>query len=273
MNKFLEQYWWKTAKTDDVKSELNAGVDVLAWGKGENGLTALHWAALYGKSDCMRLLLQAGANAKVWSRERGTPLHLAAQSGNAQCVQVLLNAGADVNEVIQSYYGNRQTALDFVVGYDCLAGSGDAECFNVLLNAGAAVNIQNHSGGQTPLFAAAWHGTPTMIERLVSAGADVNFRDKNSQTPLLWAAVQEKSANIQALISTGANVLARDNSNRTALHLAALSGVSNNIKVLLEAGADVNAQTEDGRTPLMLANAAGTPIDALIGAGAEVNIR
>ena len=264
MNKLLEQYWWKTAKTDDVKSELNAGVDVLAWGKGENGLTALHWAALYGKSDCMRLLLQAGANAKVWSRERGTPLHLAAQSGNAQCIQVLLDAGADVNEVIQSYYGNRQTALDFVVGYDCVAGTGDAECLNALLNAGAAVNIQNHSGGQTPLFAAAWHGTPTMVQAMVSAGADVNFRDENGQTPLLWAAVQEKSANIRVLINAGADVMARDDHSRTALHLAALSGVSRNIEILVEAGANVNAQTKDGRTPLMFANAAGTPTEHLI---------
>ena len=50
MNKFLEQYWWKTANTDDVKAELGAGVDVMAWGKGEDGLTALHLAALPGKA-------------------------------------------------------------------------------------------------------------------------------------------------------------------------------------------------------------------------------
>ena len=177
-----------------------------------------------------------------------------------------------MNEVIQSYYGNRQTALEFVVGYDCVAGTGHAECFNTLLDAGAAAQIQNHSGGQTPLFAAAWHVTPTMIQALVSAGAYVDFHG-NFKTPLLWAAVQDKSANIQALISAGADVMARDNHSRIALHLAALSGVARNIKILLEAGAGVNAQTGGGCTPLMLSNAAGTPIEPLTAVGADVEPR
>src|SRR6187399_1647052 len=48
-----------------------------------DGMTALHWAAYHDDLETARLLLAAGANAKVENRYGVTPLPLACTNGNA----------------------------------------------------------------------------------------------------------------------------------------------------------------------------------------------
>ena len=46
------------------------------------GFSPLHFAVKSQNEDCVRLLLQAGADVNCKSRDNTTPLHLAARSGN-----------------------------------------------------------------------------------------------------------------------------------------------------------------------------------------------
>lgn len=61
------------------------------------GQTALHVAARSGCVECVRRLLDAGADPNVVDRSRWTPLMLAARYGHFEVAERLLRAGADVN--------------------------------------------------------------------------------------------------------------------------------------------------------------------------------
>ncbi|XP_025786795.1 ankyrin repeat and SOCS box protein 13 [Puma concolor] len=50
-----------------------------------------------GSSECVRLLIDVGANLEAHDCHFGTPLHVACAREHLDCVKVLLNAGANVN--------------------------------------------------------------------------------------------------------------------------------------------------------------------------------
>jgi hypothetical protein len=61
------------------------------------GATALHWAAIEGREETMRVLLDYHANVNQRNHAQGSPLHWAARSGNPFGVQFLLAHGANPN--------------------------------------------------------------------------------------------------------------------------------------------------------------------------------
>jgi ankyrin repeat protein len=61
--------------------------------------TALHFAAFFGQPECVRLLLQHGADVHAVSSTFGnvTPLHSGAAADSLEIVRLLVEHGADVN--------------------------------------------------------------------------------------------------------------------------------------------------------------------------------
>ena len=53
------------------------------------GWAPLHWAASYGHIDCVKLLLEAGAEPNTVSDQRVTPLDLATQADQSIVIEVL----------------------------------------------------------------------------------------------------------------------------------------------------------------------------------------
>ncbi len=80
--------------------------------KGVFGYTPLHEAVASGKAEVLDYVLKKTGNAHVNCRANSgyTPLHLAASSGHKDCVKALLNHGADIG--ILDEYGKtpKQTA-------------------------------------------------------------------------------------------------------------------------------------------------------------------
>ena len=79
---------------DETKLLLDKGADPNVKDV-KNQRTPLHWAARFGKSHCLKLLLDKNVNINEVDLWGMTPLHLAARDGHEECVKLLLDANAD----------------------------------------------------------------------------------------------------------------------------------------------------------------------------------
>lgn len=63
------------------------------------GWTPVHWAAHFGKLECLIQLVRAGATLNIsTTRYAQTPAHIAAFGGHPQCLVWLIQAGANINK-------------------------------------------------------------------------------------------------------------------------------------------------------------------------------
>ena len=146
-----------------VRSLLKEKIDVDA-AQGD-GTTALHWAAFRDDLDMVKMLIAAGANVKVTTREGAiTPLSMACNNGDAAMIETLLKAGADPNET----NANGTTALMTA------AGAGSADAVKVLLDHGANAKAKETAHGQTALMFAAALNRDAVIRILMAHGAEPN---------------------------------------------------------------------------------------------------
>jgi len=98
---------------------------------------ALHCAAFYGHTECVRLLAN---EVSIHDKDSFgiTALHHAAMSGRPECVRVLLEHSCDVN--VQTNLG--MTPLMCAM----LESSWDKECIKIFLERGANTKISNKCG-------------------------------------------------------------------------------------------------------------------------------
>jgi ankyrin repeat protein len=126
------------------------------------------------------------------------------------------------------------------------------------------------------LYKAAAEGDIEKVKSLISAGANVNERDKNGQTALHLAVINGYKDVVELLIAKGAEIDGKGRYNATPLHEAAWAGNKEISQILLDKGANANAlQGESRWTPLLSACSRGHAevAELLIQKGAEVNAR
>ena len=118
-------------------------------------------------TDCVRLMLEAGANANIASDHNGeTALHHVASGSDTELVRLLLDAGADPN-------------LKTKPGMTTYTLWRDARV-----------------RGETPLHRAAAFGSQEVIQMLLDAGADPSQRDANQDSSLSWASWHRRDKSI-----------------------------------------------------------------------------
>ena len=180
-------------KRPTVLRELAKHVDVNASYGAKTpraGLTALHAAAIAGDPDCVRALLDLGANPLARDASGKTPLHWAVHkfsSLNFSCAQALVNAAPE---------SPRQTDQDGLTPLGQLAshaprieGNAVFESVLALLLPLSDVNAAN-SRKDTPLFFAAQAWNANLVEALLEAGADPCAQNGENNTPAMVAAAQ-----------------------------------------------------------------------------------
>eukprot|EP00949_MAST-11_sp_MAST-11-sp1_P000596 g596.t1 len=140
----------------DTGGEPNPVLDV----QDVNGDSAAHACACSGYIDCLKLLLQAGANPNLQNRKGHLPAHICADS---KCMSTLMEFGGDL------------FALDHT-GRTCMftsATHGREQCLGFLLDVdedAVLLNFQD-SRGDTPLHGAACNGHYACVEMLLQTAA------------------------------------------------------------------------------------------------------
>ncbi|XP_054669257.1 ankyrin repeat domain-containing protein 10 isoform X1 [Grus americana] len=101
------------------------------------GWTPIHWAAHFGKLECLMQLVRAGASVNAsTTRFAQTPAHIAAFGGHPQCLNWLIQVGANINK--QDYVG--ETPIHKA------ARSGSMDSISALVAHGAQIDLRNASG-------------------------------------------------------------------------------------------------------------------------------
>jgi cytohesin len=187
-----------TGNLDEVKQiVIDCGVNPNIKGPNPNpfGFTLLHYAAMDGRHEIAKLLLEHGADPNIQDNNGRTPLHWAAWKGHLEVVELLLEHGADPN--VQDYGG--MTPLHY-------AATGHLEVVELLLEHGADPNIKNNNGW-TPLHYAAKNCRVGVVRVLLDHGADPTIRDNEGRTPLdIGSDCSEEIREVLRRRSTGTTV-------------------------------------------------------------------
>ncbi len=247
--------------------------------------TPLHYAALYGNAESVRILLEHGADVNARNKSGATPLIYGAY--NFDKTRLLVEKGADVNAkstgdmtpllVAVSIHGNTPTVRYLIekgadvkaigpLGSDALqtaAIKGDTEMVRLLLKKGCDPQKKD-MGGFTAFLNAFTDTDQERVRVLLDAGSDVNAANifagqvKNGpialvhMTPLFLAATEAPPSTIKTLLSAGAHVDEPDQRKLTPLISAILTDNPklDTIRQLIDAHADVNAKDQNGESVL-----------------------
>lgn len=140
------------------------------------------------------------------------------------------------------------------------AALGDLKQLNEALDRNADLISRRSSDGWTPLHLAGFFGRDECAAFLIDNGAPLNAMSTNAtrNTPLHAALAGNTNPTlVRRLVFAGADVSARGETGVTPMHLAASRGDTVLCELLIARGADPQAHMDDGTTPGELATKRG----------------
>ncbi|XP_064629670.1 caskin-2-like isoform X3 [Lineus longissimus] len=215
-----------------------------------DGMAALHQAALVGNVEILQALLESGASVDVKDNKGMRPLHYAAWQGKEEPVKLLLKWGSSSTEA--AYEG--ETPLHLACQH------GHHEVVNILLCYHADSTSVNKDH-KTPIDLACEFGRYRVVELLLSSNlcssllqsSPNDMLDNNRTTCLHLAAKNGHSDILRLLLYAGVDIN-RQTLQGTCLHEAALCGKIEVVKLLLDCGVDVNRSNSYDQTALDIVN-------------------
>ncbi|KAJ5096668.1 hypothetical protein N7456_007389 [Penicillium angulare] len=248
----------------------------------DRGYTVLHVLcknSVYGEqarseaTECVKILLQAGADVHAKNTKGLTALHYAFQS-SIGWMKPLLDAGADPTMEDD----NGDTVLH-------LSSSFESEAVSLLLkNEKVDINKAREKDGRTPLLCrlADNKNHDSDIIKLIAHKPDVNLKDSKGDGPL-HLALRRFTINpglINELLAAGANPNSKNAAGNTPLHQAGNRLSQKIIKSLLQAGGDLEVCNNKGQSVLFAQLSPGKGIhdkfeilNHLAGLGARLDTR
>ena len=74
-----------------IRTLIDHGADVNI--KDKWGWTSLHYVSIHGNDDCIITLLSNGAHVNIQNKNGGTPLYIASRNGRKECMIILIDHG------------------------------------------------------------------------------------------------------------------------------------------------------------------------------------
>ncbi|KAE8727610.1 hypothetical protein F3Y22_tig00005459pilonHSYRG00346 [Hibiscus syriacus] len=251
-----------------------------------NQITALlQSAAVSGKADLVRTLIDGGGDVNHKDSNGRSLISLAVEAGNLDVLNVLISSGCEIDNAVDHVF-HYAAAINSVDLMDAL--------FRAYKNSISNDLVDFH--GRTPIHVSAIHGCTQVIRFCLSVGASPEALDVDKCTPLHLAAKGGHLDAVECLLEASnyskyalnkqgktAFTLAVENDRSNvygSLHLgdalsrAARIGDVNGIKSCIDEGADVNGKDQNGWTPLHRAAFKGQleSVRALLGYCGEINI-
>ncbi|XP_062537231.1 uncharacterized protein LOC134205710 [Armigeres subalbatus] len=253
----LNEKWWTPlliaasgGHSEIVISLIDAGANI-ELPEHIFGETAVHVAALYGKVDVLRILIEKKAEIDVRNSFGNTPLYFAASNGHTDVVDLLIEKGADTELTVQS----NGTAMHAAAFY------GEVEVLNALIAKKANIHAKDEYGW-TPLHTAAERGHLDAVNLLIEKGADTERSTESDGTAMHVAASKGRVDVLNTLIAKDAKINAQNNKGWTPLHSAAENGHIDALILLIDKGADTELSKKSSGTAMHVAASNGN-VDVL----------
>ncbi|MEZ0223002.1 MAG: ankyrin repeat domain-containing protein [Alphaproteobacteria bacterium] len=251
-----------------VKARLDAGINPDQPRGDHHQKTPLIHAAEGGCYECMRLLLEAGADVHLVGEDFRTPLRIAIERQDAQCVRLLLDHGADPGSTAVT---KRPDGTKYAAGTTDLqvAGESTPEIMQIVSEADRKFALIRMAQEKVP-------PDPAAVQALLAGGIPVDLRDDNGHTALMQACINRHTAVVRLLLEYGANPEVTMDTATTALYFACKNTnrppAPDIVKMLIDHGANPFRQGADGETLMHVAvtSGSGDIMKILVAAGVSL---